>query len=329
MATLSRRERVIVGAGAVVALAVGGYLFLVEPLVARARDAQALVPAREATLERRRLLVAPAAAARGGAGRRDRAARDRVGPPPPRADAAAGGLRAAEAGQGAAAARAASRSGASASCRRPTTRACWRSASSSPSSGASATPSPLLARLERTRPAARAQGRQDPRGRRRPAARAADHAHRGRLPPPARPGTTSSMSRRLLVVNVSLGLAACLLAAGHRRELLAPLPLPPPAAPRAAARPRRRRRAAPSTAPPAAGGLRASSWPRTSSARRARNPGRARVAAGPKPVLHGVVMDGPKSRAYLEDPLPSAFGYSVGDAIGGGTRARRSPPIAW
>jgi Tfp pilus assembly protein PilO len=58
MATLSPRERVIVGSGAVVALAVGGYLFLVEPLLARARDAEALVPAREAALERRRQLVA-------------------------------------------------------------------------------------------------------------------------------------------------------------------------------------------------------------------------------------------------------------------------------
>ncbi len=58
MATLSVRERVIVGTGAVVALAVGGYLFVVEPLLARARDAEALAPAREATLERRRLLVA-------------------------------------------------------------------------------------------------------------------------------------------------------------------------------------------------------------------------------------------------------------------------------
>src|SRR3984893_12527330 len=57
MATLGRRERVIVGAGPVVALVVGGYLFLVEPLLMRARDAEALVPAREATLERRRLLV--------------------------------------------------------------------------------------------------------------------------------------------------------------------------------------------------------------------------------------------------------------------------------
>ena len=58
MAMLSVRERVIIGTGAVVALAVGGYLLLVEPLLARARDAEALVPAREAALERRRLLVA-------------------------------------------------------------------------------------------------------------------------------------------------------------------------------------------------------------------------------------------------------------------------------
>lgn len=57
MATLSARERVIVGAGALVALVVGGYLLVVEPLVARSRAADASVSAREATLERRRLLV--------------------------------------------------------------------------------------------------------------------------------------------------------------------------------------------------------------------------------------------------------------------------------
>jgi Tfp pilus assembly protein PilO len=57
MATLSLRERVIIGTGAVVAVAVGGYLFLVEPILVRARHAEAFVPAREATLERRRLLV--------------------------------------------------------------------------------------------------------------------------------------------------------------------------------------------------------------------------------------------------------------------------------
>ena len=57
MPTLTRRERVVFGVGAVVALAVGGYLLLVEPLLTRARDAEAMAPAREATLERRRLLV--------------------------------------------------------------------------------------------------------------------------------------------------------------------------------------------------------------------------------------------------------------------------------
>ena len=58
MTALSPRERVVVGVGAIVALLVGGYLFLVEPLMTRARDAEATVPAREATLERRRLLIA-------------------------------------------------------------------------------------------------------------------------------------------------------------------------------------------------------------------------------------------------------------------------------
>jgi hypothetical protein len=43
------------------------------------------------------------------------------------------------------------------------------------------------------------------------------------------------------------------------------------------------------------------------------------AAAGPKPLLHGVVMDGPRSRAYLEDPaVKRTFGYAVGDTVGGG-----------
>jgi len=57
MPALSLRERVVIGAGAAVALVIGGYLFLVEPLVIRSRAAEATVPAREAALERRRLLV--------------------------------------------------------------------------------------------------------------------------------------------------------------------------------------------------------------------------------------------------------------------------------
>ena len=54
---LSPRERVVIGSAAALVLVGGGHLFFVEPLVARARDVGALVPIREATLERRRLLV--------------------------------------------------------------------------------------------------------------------------------------------------------------------------------------------------------------------------------------------------------------------------------
>ena len=57
MVILSGRERVVVGVGAVVAVLVGGYLLIVEPLIDRFRAAEATVPAREAALERRRLLV--------------------------------------------------------------------------------------------------------------------------------------------------------------------------------------------------------------------------------------------------------------------------------
>jgi hypothetical protein len=43
------------------------------------------------------------------------------------------------------------------------------------------------------------------------------------------------------------------------------------------------------------------------------------VAAGRKPTLHGVVMDGARSRAYLEDPAQKrTFGYLLGDPVGGG-----------
>lgn len=58
MATLGGRKRIVIGAGAVVALLVGGYLVVVEPLIDRFRAAEVTVPAREATLDRRRLLVA-------------------------------------------------------------------------------------------------------------------------------------------------------------------------------------------------------------------------------------------------------------------------------
>lgn len=38
-----------------------------------------------------------------------------------------------------------------------------------------------------------------------------------------------------------------------------------------------------------------------------------------KPILHGVVIDGAKSRAFLEDPaVKRVGGYSVGDSVSGG-----------
>jgi len=125
------------------------------------------------------------------------------------------------------------------------------------------------------------------------------------------------VSRRFLGLNLLLGLVGALCAAGLVRELLTPLPLPPPPTPRAAA-PAAVTVPVPATAAPAGGyGIVAS--------RNLFNPSRSEAApgpvvgAGPKPLLHGVVMDGPKSRAYLEDPtVKRTFGYAVGDTVSGG-----------
>src|SRR4029453_18228870 len=58
MANLGRRERLLIGGGGGVVLLVVLYLFLVEPLVDRAREAGSRAIAREAVLERRRLTIA-------------------------------------------------------------------------------------------------------------------------------------------------------------------------------------------------------------------------------------------------------------------------------
>lgn len=127
------------------------------------------------------------------------------------------------------------------------------------------------------------------------------------------------MSTRLRILNPSLGLLGCLLTAGLVRDLLAAYPLPPPPALRAARSVVAGTAAAGSTGPPSAAAYGVIAAKNLFSASRTEAPAGPVVAAGPKPLLHGVVMDGPKSRAYLEDPqLKRTFSYGIGDAVGGG-----------
>jgi hypothetical protein len=125
------------------------------------------------------------------------------------------------------------------------------------------------------------------------------------------------VSRRLLVINVALGIVSVVLAVGIFRTLLAKRPLPPPSAPRAVS--------APAPAAPAAAGNVGPGAYEVITARNLFNPSRSEtsaVAAAPvsKPILYGVVVDGAKSRAFLEDPaFKRVAGYSVGDTVGGGT----------
>lgn len=126
------------------------------------------------------------------------------------------------------------------------------------------------------------------------------------------------MSAPLRMLNIALALVGCLLAATLTRELVAAHPLPSPPVPRAtravATAPPPIASAAPSTA-----GYGVIATKNLFSASRSETAAGPVAAAGPKPVLHGVVLDGPKSRAYLEDPLVKrTFGYAVGDTLGGG-----------
>ena len=126
------------------------------------------------------------------------------------------------------------------------------------------------------------------------------------------------MSAPLRMLNIALALVGCLLAATLTRELVAAHPLPSPPVPRAT----RAVATAPppsASAPPSTAGYGVIATKNLFSASRSETAAGPVAAAGPKPVLHGVVLDGPKSRAYLEDPLVKrTFGYAVGDTLGGG-----------
>jgi len=123
------------------------------------------------------------------------------------------------------------------------------------------------------------------------------------------------MPRRLLILNILLGALSCFFAVVLIREVLVVPPLPPPPVLRPAPSPSP---PLPTTAPEAAAAYGAIAAKNLFSPSRSEMIGDALVA-GPTPVLHGVVMNGEKTRAYLEDPVTKRImGYAVGDSIGGG-----------
>jgi len=124
------------------------------------------------------------------------------------------------------------------------------------------------------------------------------------------------MPRRLIVFNVVLGLASLTFTVGIVRALLVKHPIPPPAPARTAT---------PAPAPPAAApALKNPEAYAIIADENLFNPARSEKATAAvavvKPILHGIVIEGTKSRAFLEDPTMKRVGaYSVGDAVSGGT----------
>jgi hypothetical protein len=134
------------------------------------------------------------------------------------------------------------------------------------------------------------------------------------------------LSKKLLALNIVLAGVAVILATWLVRDLAASRALPPPPAPRRTA--------------PASEEAAAPEKPATQEQLPAYNvivskylfnPSRTEGAPPevaqqkpaaplpPKPILLGVVVDGPASRAYLEDPSTKrVFGYQVGDSVAGG-----------
>lgn len=129
------------------------------------------------------------------------------------------------------------------------------------------------------------------------------------------------MSRRLLALNVVLAIVSIALAAGIVRTLIVRRALPTPAAPRTAT--------VSAPAPATENVHPGLSGYAVIAARNLFSPDRSEtaVAMAPvaKPILHGVVIDGAKSRAFLEDPATKRVAsYSAGDMMGGGRIQRIS-----
>jgi hypothetical protein len=126
------------------------------------------------------------------------------------------------------------------------------------------------------------------------------------------------MTRRLLLLDGLIVLLGCLFAVALVRTLITPLPLPPPGEPRPVP-PATVAVPEPPTAPPVGSGVYLVIVNKNLfSPSRSEGQGPS-ITAGPKPLLHGVVMDGRRSRAYVEDPsVQRTYGYAVGDSVAGG-----------
>ena len=119
------------------------------------------------------------------------------------------------------------------------------------------------------------------------------------------------------MLNVVLGIVSLAFAIGIVRTLLVKHPMPRATASRPAPAP-----------PPSMAAGAAEPGPEAYAVIAAQNlfsPARSETASAAaalpvvKPILHGVVIDGAKSRAFLEDPaVKRVSGYSVGDSVSGG-----------
>jgi len=124
------------------------------------------------------------------------------------------------------------------------------------------------------------------------------------------------MSRRLLVINVMLGFLCVVFAVGIVRSLFVKRSLPAVASARTAVAPGLAIIPAPSAAGPETYA--------SITTQNLFNPGRSETAtvaavAVVRPILHGIVIEGAKSRAFLEDPSAKRVaGYSLGDPVAGG-----------
>ncbi len=130
------------------------------------------------------------------------------------------------------------------------------------------------------------------------------------------------LSKRLLVVNVILAGLAAFFAVSLVRDLSHSRPLPPPPVPRRAQAPALAEEVTESAAEEKLAAYNVIVAKHLFNPSRSEGGTAAAAAAAPpppKPMLLGVVVDGPQSRAYLEDPgTKRVFSYQMGDTVAGG-----------